>query len=217
MLTIRDGLEAGFMPRKRKTEDRRPPFAEWLVGARQSHGLTQTALAERAEISSAHVSKMEAGVSNPSREMVGRLARAMLPAEADPRTVEALANEGLDRAGFKAGEVHGFQFDPEKGFVIGELPEEFRDVQLPDRPEDMPPELLAAMHYSQKLDPDAQRIVYGLWLLQAKAHAYVRLDRQREQQEAARVRREREQEEEKLRAIRARIADLERHLEGSGE
>ena len=67
-------LDCGFM-----TND----FAEWLKQNREQRGITQLLLGDKADTTPATVQRLEAGLRNPSRKMVIRLAEAL---EADSDT-----------------------------------------------------------------------------------------------------------------------------------
>lgn len=55
----------------------RPPFGVMLASLRNARGKSQLALSLEADVSARHVSFLETGRSSPTRDMVGRLARAL--------------------------------------------------------------------------------------------------------------------------------------------
>lgn len=75
-------------------------FGVWLSEAREARGVTMRFLADAAEISHAHVSKLESGVANPSKDMVKRLARVLYMPDAEPDGFARFLNNGLIAAGF---------------------------------------------------------------------------------------------------------------------
>ncbi|MDQ2949734.1 MAG: helix-turn-helix domain-containing protein [Acidobacteriota bacterium] len=52
-------------------------FGRNLARLRSSHGITQEALAERAEIHARYLQKLEGGAGHPSLVVLGRLKRAL--------------------------------------------------------------------------------------------------------------------------------------------
>lgn len=64
-------------------EDLRPAFGARVRKLRTGLGLSQEALAERAELHWTYVSGVERGVRNPGLNTVGRLARALEVTPAD--------------------------------------------------------------------------------------------------------------------------------------
>jgi len=72
-------------------------FGIWLRNERESRGMTMAALAHKVGITYTHISKIEAGRAQPSREMVRQLIKAM---DADMRT-------GLMVARFLPSEFQG--------------------------------------------------------------------------------------------------------------
>jgi transcriptional regulator with XRE-family HTH domain len=81
-------FEGECLPTRERTE-----FGKWLRAARERRGLTMRALAESLGLSHAHISKLEAGIANPSRVTVQQIAKALSD---DPRN----HNEALLAAGF---------------------------------------------------------------------------------------------------------------------
>lgn len=76
------------------------PFGQWLRAIREERGFVMEELAARAEISQATISNLERGRRNPTRKMVTRLARELIPSSANPATANRVLNQGLLAAGF---------------------------------------------------------------------------------------------------------------------
>lgn len=89
-----------FMPQKQSPQKGTTPFGSWLREARAQRGLTAEALAEKAEVTQPMISNLERGMRNPSRDMVARLARGLVPEDADEHVAVALLNAGLRAAAF---------------------------------------------------------------------------------------------------------------------
>lgn len=70
------------------------------------------AVADLADVTQPMVSNLERGTRNPSRDMVERLTRALLPDDADDHTARALLNAGLKAAGFATNEIT-YGLDPD--------------------------------------------------------------------------------------------------------
>jgi len=65
------------------------------------------ALADKAQISHAYVSKLEAGhVERPSRIIVGKLVAALLPKDPSEDMSERLLEEGMIAAGYLPSDLH---------------------------------------------------------------------------------------------------------------
>ena len=126
-------------------------FGEWLNSARAAKGFTVNRLADRAEISSAHVSKLENRKANPSREMVKRLAAELVPSDTDERASRAFLDTGLKAAGFL----------PEGGGP-------------PDNWEDWPDDLRNAILKSRQLSPEVQEWMYRAYRQMAEGAAAIR-------------------------------------------
>jgi transcriptional regulator with XRE-family HTH domain len=58
-------------------EDLRRPFGRRVRALREKRGLSQEALAERADLHWTYISGVERGRRNPSLNVVGRIARAL--------------------------------------------------------------------------------------------------------------------------------------------
>lgn len=94
-----------LMARPLKDVNDASPFGRWLRDSRTRRGLTMEALAEIAETSQVAISNIERGNRNASRDMVEKLARALLPEDADEYTARALLSAGLKAAGFATEDV----------------------------------------------------------------------------------------------------------------
>jgi len=79
-------------------------FGEWLQAGLDERGWERKTLAVKSEAGITSVNQIIAGLRNPSREMVEKLARALAPEDADEHTARALLNAGLKAAGFATDE-----------------------------------------------------------------------------------------------------------------
>jgi len=76
-----------------------PTFGVWLKSLRSLAGISQTALAEGADIHHTYVSDMETGKKIPSRKVIERIVK-VLTRRIDPAEAERYLSEGLLAAGY---------------------------------------------------------------------------------------------------------------------
>ena len=88
------------MGRPRTHQSEPSAFADWLKKTRNDRGYTINSLADRADISPAHISKLESGRANASRDMVTRLAKCLLAEDISDASAVYTVNQGLMAAGF---------------------------------------------------------------------------------------------------------------------
>ncbi|BDI33536.1 hypothetical protein CCAX7_55870 [Capsulimonas corticalis] len=96
-------------------------FGAWLRQARTTRGLSVNALADRAGVSNASISKFEAGKLNPRKRTVEQVAAALAPDEAAAQVSDALLRAALAAAGYTAGPARELERDPifDDGFEAG--------------------------------------------------------------------------------------------------
>jgi transcriptional regulator with XRE-family HTH domain len=122
-------LETGDMV-KTGSGEKTTPLARWLYGRRTARGLTMKALAEMAGVSHPRIVQIEKGGS-ATRDMIERLAGAMVHGAADAEERERLTNEGLAAGGFTPyrdpePEIPGVELLREAGW--SELDDEQREI-----------------------------------------------------------------------------------------
>ncbi|MCW3059909.1 MAG: Helix-turn-helix domain [Capsulimonas sp.] len=96
-------------------------FGAWLKDARAARGLSVNALAERAGVSNASISKFETGKLNPRKRTAEQIAAALAPDDASPQTKDALLRAALASAGYATAPLRELERDPvfDEGFEAG--------------------------------------------------------------------------------------------------
>jgi len=102
MQTLSARLPIDLMAQQKQTQRETTPFGTWLKTTRNERGMTLEAVADRADTAQPVVTNLERGSRNPSRDMVARLARALMLSDADIEgsIYHRLLNAGLKAAGF---------------------------------------------------------------------------------------------------------------------
>jgi transcriptional regulator with XRE-family HTH domain len=104
-------------------------FGEWLLAEIERRGWERKTLAAKSDVGFTTVSQIIAGLRNPSRDMVTRLASALSSEDASERTARALLNAGLKAAGFAAEETIPIEYEP----ILDELRSASYDGGLDNR------------------------------------------------------------------------------------
>lgn len=104
------------------------PFGEWLNEIVNQRGIERKSVAIKADIGKTSVTQLINGERKPSKEMVQRLAAALVPADADPEYAHRLLQEGLKAAGF-AYDLPDYDEDEDIAFFRG-LPTDQRQKAL---------------------------------------------------------------------------------------
>lgn len=122
-------------------------FGEWTLTEIDARGWERKTLAVKSGVGITSVNQIVAGVRNPSRDMVERLARALAPEDADEHTARALLNAGLKAAGFAPADGPSAGEHPAQAYLRG-LSDVDQDralrvleVAIPYGPEGRPPAL----------------------------------------------------------------------------
>jgi len=105
------------------------PFGIWLYEARERFGVQKKQLALRANIGQSSISQLEAGIREPSRDMVQKLAFA-LAKDADADAGKELLNEGLKAAGFMPSVEYVPAEEPRVIAYLRGKPEHIQDKAL---------------------------------------------------------------------------------------
>lgn len=118
MQTLSARLPTHLMPQQKQTQRETTPFGMWLKTTRNERGMTLEAVADRADTAQPVVTNLERGTRNPSRDMVARLARALMPGDTDIEdgAYRRLLNAGLKAAGFLP-EVEA-ELDPDLQMIV---------------------------------------------------------------------------------------------------
>ncbi|MEO7715541.1 MAG: helix-turn-helix transcriptional regulator [Capsulimonas sp.] len=96
-------------------------FGAWLKDARTARGLSVNALADRAGVSNASISKFETGKLNPRKRTAEQIAAALAPDNASSSAKDALVRAALASAGYATTPIRELERDPvfDEGFEAG--------------------------------------------------------------------------------------------------